>query len=65
MGKMFLAVVDAHSKWLEEEMIPSVASSNAIGMLRTTFATQGLLNLVVSDTGAAFPVQHSEPFRAP
>ena len=61
MGKMFLVVVDAHSKWLKEEMVPSVASSNTIAKLRTTFATHGLLNLVVSDNGTAFT---SAAFRA-
>ena len=29
-GKMFLVVEDAHSKWLEVEMVPSASSSNTV-----------------------------------
>ena len=53
-GKMFLVVVDAHSKWLEVEMVPSASSSNTIAKLRTMFAAHGLPDLVVSDNGTAF-----------
>ena len=41
-GKMFLVVVDAHSKWLEIEIVPSATSSNTIAKLRAMFATHGI-----------------------
>ena len=41
LGKMFLMVVDAHSKWLEVEIVSSVISADAIAKLRAMFATHG------------------------
>ena len=41
LGKMFLMVVDAHSKWLEVEIVSSATSANAIAKLRAMFATHG------------------------
>ena len=54
LGKMFLVVVDAHSKWLEIEIVPSVTSAHTIAKLRCMFATHGPPQLVVSDNGAVF-----------
>ena len=61
MGKMFLVVVDAHSKWLKVKMVASATSPNTITKLRAIFATHGLPDLVVSDNGTAFT---SAEFRA-
>ena len=47
LGKMFLMVVDAHSKWLKIEMVPS-ATSTIYTIAKYMFAPQ----LVVSDSGA-------------
>ena len=54
LGKMFLVVVDAHSKWLEIEMVPSATSAHTIAKLRCMFAMHGLPQLVVSDNGTVF-----------
>ena len=54
MGKMFLVMVDAHSKWLEIEMKSSATSAHTIAKLRCMFATHGLPQLAVSDNGAVF-----------
>ena len=54
MGKMFLVVVDAHSKWLEIDIVPAATSAHTINKLRTMFATHGLPQMVVSDNGTVF-----------
>ena len=54
LGKMFLVVVDAHSKWLEVEIVPAATSAHTIQKLRSMFATHGLPELLVSDNGTAF-----------
>ena len=53
-GKIFLVVVDAHSKWLEVVTVPTTSSQATIKVLRTIFATHGLPELIVSDNGTSF-----------
>ncbi len=53
-GKVFLVVVDAHSKWLEVSLMSFMSSSAVINTLRLLFATHGLPDVIVSDNGAAF-----------
>ena len=59
-GKLFLVVVDAHSKWLEASIVPSVSSQATIKVLRKLFATHGLPEAIVSDNATGFC---SEEFR--
>ena len=54
MGKMFLVVIDAHSKWMEVLPVPSATSTNTISVLRAVFATHGPPEILVSDNGAVF-----------
>ena len=54
MGKMFLVVVDAHSKWLDIAIVSTATSFNTIQKLRVMFATHGIPQIVVSDNGSAF-----------
>ena len=61
MGHMFLLIMDAHSKWLDIHLLPSISSANTIDTLRTVFATHGLPHKVVTDNGSSFT---SEEFRA-
>ena len=42
MNKMFLLVVDSHSKWLEIEIIPSTTSTAIIEKLSDMFSHYGL-----------------------
>ena len=42
MGKMFLLIIDAHSKWMDIHCVNSATSSLTIEKLRTTFASHGL-----------------------
>ena len=54
LGKLFLVVVDAHSKWLEVVPVSSTTSRTTIDVLRAIFATHGLPEMLVSDNGTAF-----------
>ena len=62
LGKMFLIVVDAHSKWVEVEVIPAAAFAHTIQKLRAMFATHGLPELLVSDNGTAFTSAEFQEF---
>lgn len=54
LGKMFLVVIDAHSKWMDVLPVPSATTCSTISVLRTVFATHGLPDILVSDNGAEF-----------
>ncbi len=41
MGKMFLIAVDAHSKWMEVEIVNSATTQATIEHLRASFARFG------------------------
>ena len=41
-GKMFLVVIDAHSKWLEVHLMPTITAQATIQHLRAIFAWFGL-----------------------
>ena len=53
-NKMFLIVIDSHSKWLE--VIPTSGSTSQVPIdkLHQIFATHGLPELCVTDNGSAF-----------
>ena len=54
MGKMFLIVVDSHSKWFEVEIMPSITSEATIAKLRDIFARYGIPQQLVIDNGSQF-----------
>ena len=54
LGRMFLILVDAHSKWIEVKPVTSATLSTTIEQLRSIFATHGLPELLVSDNGSVF-----------
>ncbi|KAK4315872.1 hypothetical protein Pmani_012923 [Petrolisthes manimaculis] len=54
MGKLFLIVVDSHSKWMEVKLVSSTSTNVAIDALNSIFATHGLSVTLVSDNGTAF-----------
>ena len=54
MNRMFLTVVDSHSKWLEVEVMSSVTSEATIEKLREMFARCGIPMQLVSDNGPQF-----------
>ncbi|XP_038635087.1 uncharacterized protein K02A2.6-like, partial [Scyliorhinus canicula] len=54
MGSMFLVIVYAHSKWLDVHRVNTASTASTIEMLRASFATHGLPEVLVSDNGTAF-----------
>ena len=54
MGAMFLILVDAHSKWLDIHIVNSATSLATIEKMRSTFATHGLPEVLVTDNGSVF-----------
>ena len=54
MNRMFLIMVDAHTKWLEVHVTQSSTAAVTIQKLQQTFATLGLPETLVSDNGSAF-----------
>lgn len=53
-NKLYLVIVDAHSKWLEVEEVSSTSASQTISKLTTLFARFGLPQQLVSDNGPPF-----------
>ena len=60
LGKMYLVLVDAHSKWLDVQIMNSITSEMTISRLRSIFATHGLPQQIVTDNGPTFT---SEAFK--
>ena len=54
MGKMFLLVIDAHSRWMEVEIVNVASTQNTIEHLRTMFVRFGLPKVMVTDNGTCF-----------
>jgi len=54
MGKMFLVVTDAYSKWIEVIPMKNITSRRTIECLRDLFARYGLPCTLVSDNGTSF-----------
>ena len=53
-GKMFLLIIDAHSKGMDIHCVNSATSSVTVDKMRSTFASRGLPEIVVSDNGSNF-----------
>jgi hypothetical protein len=62
MGKFFLIVIDAHSKWLEVLPVSNTSSAVTINALQMIFATHGLPNSLVSDNASGFTSHEFEEF---
>ena len=56
-GKMFLILIDSHSKWIEAFCTTNATANTVIEALRSTFAQFGLPDTVVSDNGPCFVSQ--------
>ena len=54
MGKMFMLVIDAHSKWMEIAIVDTATTQNTIKHLRSMFARFGLPRVMVTDNGTCF-----------
>ncbi|KAK7882126.1 hypothetical protein WMY93_028300 [Mugilogobius chulae] len=53
-GHMYMAAVDAHSKWPEVHIMDSTTSSKTIQVLRGLFSRYGIPHILVSDNGPQF-----------
>lgn len=62
LGRMFLVVVDAFSKWLEVVPVSAATSPVTIEKLRNIFATHGLPRVLVSDNGSQFTSTEFQTF---
>ena len=61
-GKMFLVLIDAHSKWIEATVTSSTSSIAVIEELRTIFAKFGFPETIVTDNGTGFVSQEFEAY---
>lgn len=62
LGKLYLIVVDAHSKWIDAHVVASTSAENTIGKLRHLFSTHGLPEQIVSDNGTGFTSEEFKKF---
>lgn len=62
LGKMFLILIDAHSKWMEVYPLNSSTTAVTIQCLRRTFSQLGLPEMVVSDNGTCFTSMEFKEF---
>ena len=62
LGKSFLVVVDAHSKWPEVFEMSSTTALKTIATLRHLFAAYGLLEQLVSNNGPQFTSEEFQIF---
>ena len=53
-GRMYLVLIDAHSKWIEAFQTASATSAAVIEELRTLFAQFGVPETLVTDNGTCF-----------
>ena len=61
-GKMFLLVVDAHSKWPEVCIMSTTTATKTVNVLREIFARYGLPQQLVSDNGPQFVAEEFSLF---
>ena len=62
LGKMFLIIVDVHSKWIEALPMSTSTSEATIEKLRIAFSNHGLPEMVVTDNGSNFVSKEFEAF---
>ena len=54
MGRMFLLVIDTHSRWMEVETVNTASTQNTIEHLHSMFSRFGLPQVMVTDNGTCF-----------
>lgn len=62
MGKLFLVIVDAHSKWLEVYPVTSSTSATTINCLRNSLSTHGIPEMIFSDNAQCFVSEQTREF---
>ena len=53
-GKMYLIIVDAHSKWVDIKETQNITAEATIKLFKEYFANWGLPNYIVTDNGSTF-----------
>jgi hypothetical protein len=61
-GRMLLILVDAHSKWIDVHPVGAATTAAPIEKLRTSFATFGVPDMLVSDNASIFTSQEMAEF---
>ena len=61
-GKMLLIVIDAHSKWIEAQLMTSTTTTATVEQLRIIFSQHGIPETMVSDNGPQFASEEFEQF---
>ncbi|XP_029904245.1 LOW QUALITY PROTEIN: uncharacterized protein K02A2.6-like [Myripristis murdjan] len=54
LGKMFLVLVDSHSKWMDVYPVNTATTHGTIEKLRQSFSVHGLPQMLVSDNATCF-----------
>lgn len=62
LGKLFLVVIDAYSKWMDVVVVNSTSAECTINKLRSIFTIHGLPEQVVSDNGSSFTSSEFKTF---
>lgn len=62
LGKMFLILTDAHSKWIDAYPITTAATANTLECLRKSFSVHGIPGMIVSDNAQCFVSEASKLF---
>ena len=62
LGKMYLILIDVHSKWMEVHITSGATSAVTINKMKLTFSTLGLPEVLVTDNGPAFTSQEFANF---
>lgn len=62
MGRMFLILVDAYSKWIEAHAMSSLTFAVTIECLRKSFSQHGIPEIIVSDNGTCFTNEQFQEF---
>ena len=60
--KMFLVVIDAHSKWMEVELVQSATAHATSEHLRIIFVRFGLPEVMVTNNGTSFTSSEFQEF---
>ena len=54
LGKMFLVLIDSHSKWMDVYLVTTATSHGTIEKIRQSFSVHGLPQMLVSDNAICF-----------